>query len=160
MKLANEEARLASDRPWYDREMRFVLNGPAKNKPLTEVALAAKEDPNSGVRRGQVLLDDQGYPKMEPVRDHTRAPLQLQSLAEYNNQDKTILDSLAQLMSEHVTQIGESNELTDKIIGDKAKGIRGFQDRIYDEQAKNAALLAELQHLEPQLINTTVEVDS
>jgi hypothetical protein len=153
-RLAKEEMHLAADRIWYDKEIRHVLHGPAKNKPLTEVVLADKDDEKSGVRKGQVLLDDQEHPKMAP------SPLQLQSLDEYNKEDEGILASLATVMAEHVAQIGVDIELTDKIIGDKAKGIRGFQQRIFDEQAKSAALLAELSLIEPQLINTMVEAQT
>ncbi|MHB1426232.1 MAG: hypothetical protein ACYC3I_23960 [Gemmataceae bacterium] len=156
-RLLREETSLADDRGWYDKEIRYVLAGPAKNKPLSEVAFAAKDDANTGVRKGQVLLDDRGHPQMVPVRDSAGAPLQLQSLAEYNVQDVGILNSLAQIMAAHAMQIAQSNEYTDKIIGDKAKGIRGLQERIYDEQAKNAAMLAELSQVEPLVINTMVE---
>lgn len=156
--LADEESRLAAERIWYDKEIRFVLSGPAKGKGLSEVAIAAKDDPPS-VLKGQILLDDQGFPKLVPVplRDRMNNPLQLLSLAEYNEEDAKIMESIGNEMAEHVKQIDEANKLTDKIIGDKTKGIRGFQQRINDEKAKNAEVVAEMKLVEPQYINTLVE---
>ena len=60
-------------------------------------------------------------------------------------------------MRGHEEQIEEANKLTDKIIGDKAKGIRGLQQRINDERAKNVEMLAEMELVQPQYINTLVE---
>jgi hypothetical protein len=151
--LAQEEKRLAQERVWYDKEIRYVLAGPAKNKGVFEVATAATPD----AKNGQILLDKQGYPQLVPILDPQKNPLQLLSLAEYNAEDEKILTALAQEMAKHSDQIVESNKLTDKIIGDKAKGIRGLQQRINDEQAKNADVLAETKLVEPQLINTFVE---
>lgn len=155
--LAKEEKRLADERVWYDKEQRYVLEGPAKGKSIFEVAIAAKDDPNTGVRRGQVLLDAQGYPQLQTIRDPSNNPLQLQSLAEYNKEDEGILKDIAVQIDQHSAQIEEAKALTDKIIGDKDKGIRGFQQRINDEQAKNADLLAEIKLVQPELLNTLVQ---
>lgn len=156
-KLANEETRLAAERVWYDKELRYVLVGPAKGKGISEVGVAPKDDPQTGVKRGQVLLDQQGYPLLAPPLDRNNNPLQLLSLEEYNRKDEGLLKELKDVMERHEKQIAEANKLTDLIIGDKAKGIRGFQQRIYDEQAKNANVLAETHLVEPQYINTLVE---
>jgi hypothetical protein len=157
VQLAKEEKRLADERVWYDKELHYVLTGPAKGRGVLEVAIAAKDDPATGVKRGQVLLDNQGYPQLVPVHDPANVPLQLQSLAEYNAEDEGILKEIAAQIALHTAQIAEADKLTAKIIGDKDKGIRGLQQRIYDEQAKNAAVLAEIKEVEPQLINTLVE---
>ena len=135
--LADRETRLAAERAWYDKEIRFVLSGPAKGKGISEVAVAAKDDPKAGVLKGQILLDNQGYPLLVPLRDRANKPLQLLSLAEYNVEDGNILKEIGLEMARHVKQIDAANKLTDKIIGDKAKGIRGLQQRINDERAKN-----------------------
>lgn len=155
--LAKEDRSLAEERAWYDKEIHYVLAGPAKNKGIFQVALAAQDDPNTGIKKGQVLLDAQGNPQLEPIRDPNNNPLQLQSLAEYNTEADSILKEIEKLVAEHSAQIAEASSLTDKIIGDKDKGIRGLQKRINDEQAKNADLLAEIKLVEPQLINTLVE---
>jgi hypothetical protein len=155
--LANEERSLVDERAWYDGEVRYVLVGPAKNKGIFQVAIAPQDDPNTGVKKGQVLLDAQGHPQREPIRDPQNNPLPLQSLAEYNKEEDSILKEIEKLVAEHSAQIAEASALTDKIIGDKDKGIRGLQKRINDEQAKNADLLAEIKLVEPQFINTLVE---
>ena len=151
--LAKEERRLAEERVWYDKELHYVLFGPAKNKNVLNVATADKPD----AKNGQILLDEQGYPQLVPIRDPNGNALQLQSLAEYNRDDETVLKDIEAQIAAHAANISESNALTDKIIGDKAKGIRGLQQRIYDEQAKNAEVLAESKLIEPQFINTMVE---
>jgi hypothetical protein len=155
--LAKEERGLTDERVWYDKEIRYVLAGPAKNKGINDVAIAPQDDPNTGVKKGQILLDAQGYPQLEPIRDPENKPLQLQSLAEYNSEEDSILKEIEKLVAEHSAHIAEASALTDKIIGDKDKGIRGLQKRINDEQAKNADLLAEIKLVEPQFINTLVE---
>jgi hypothetical protein len=156
-KLANEETHLVAERVWYDQQLHYVLNGPAKGKGIGEIAVAAKDDPNTRVQKGQILLDDKGNPLLVPPRDPMNNPLQLLSLKEYNDEDKDLLRSIQDVMDKNEKQIEEANKLTDLIIGDKAKGIRGFQQRINDEQAKNAALLAEMELVRPQWINTLVE---
>ncbi len=155
--LAREEKSLVDERTWYDSAIRYVLVGPAKNKGIFEVAIATQDDPNTGAKRGQILLDAQGLPQLVPVRDPNNNPLQLQSVAEYNKEDESILQDIEKLVEQHAKNVEASNALTDKIIGDKAKGIRGLQQRINDEQAKNADLLAEIKLVEPQFINTLVE---
>ena len=155
--LATEEKALAAERLWYDKEIQYVLNGPAKGKGILEVALAPQDDPQTGVKKGQILLDNQGLPQLAPIRDPNNAPLQLQSLAEYNKENENVLREISEVMAAHVAQIVEANQLTDKIIGDKEKGIRGYQQRINDEQTKNDEVIAELKLVEPLLINTLVE---
>jgi hypothetical protein len=159
-KLAEEERRLNAERAWYDREIRYVWVGPAKGKGISQVAIAAKDDEKTGVKKGQVQLDPQGFPQMASIVDPMNVPLQLQSMAEYNEEDKGILSDIDAQIKRNVQQIAESNALTDRIIGDKDRGIRGLQQRINDEQAKNAALIAEMKLVEPQLLNTLVEAHS
>ncbi len=155
--LAKQEKGLADERVWYDKEIHYVLVGPAKNKGVFDVAIATQDDPNTGAKKGQVLLDEQGFPQLVPIQDPAGKPLQLQSLAEYNKEEESILNDIEKLVAQHSANIAEAGTLTDKIIGDKGKGIRGLQQRINDEQAKNADLLAEIKLVEPQLINTLVE---
>ena len=154
--LAKEEQLLAAERVWYDKEIRYVLVGPAKGQGILEVALAAQDDPGTGVKKGQVRLKD-GYPQLVPILDPNNAPLSLKSLREYNIEDEGILREIASLIEQHQKQIEEANALTDRIIGDPAKGKRGLQQRINDEQAKNAEVIAELKLVEPHFINTLVE---
>jgi hypothetical protein len=156
-KLANEETRLAAERVWYDQQLHYVLHGSAKGKGINEIAIAPKDDAAARVQKGQILLDDQGNPLLVPPRDPMGNPLQLSSLDEYNKEDGDLLRSLRLVMETNEKQIEDANRLTDLIIGDKAKGIRGFQQRINDEQAKNAAILAEMELVRPQYINTLVE---
>lgn len=155
--LDRDEKLLSAERGWYDKEIRYVLDGPAKGKNILQVAVAAQDDEKTGVKKGQILLDDQGNPKLEPIRDPQNNQLQLQSLAEYNRENDGILKEIADQIAQHQKQIEEANALTDKITGDKDKGIRGLQQRINDEQAKNANVIAELKLVEPQFINTLVE---
>ncbi|HTU20049.1 MAG TPA: hypothetical protein VMG10_18435 [Gemmataceae bacterium] len=143
--LANEESRLVAERIRYDKEIHYVLAGPAKG--ISEVETAAKGAPNAG----QMLLDHNGFPSL------VKNPLLELSLAEYNAEEEKILKDIGAEMAQHVKQIDEANKLTDKIIGDKAKGIRGLQERINDEKAKDEGVVAELKLVEPQLINTLVE---
>ena len=155
--LAKEEKSLADERVWYDKEIHYVLVGPAKNKGVFDIALATQDDPNTGAKKGQIVLDEQGHPQLVPIRDPAGNPLQLLSLAEYNKEEEGILNDIEKLVEQHSANIAEASRLTDKIIGDKAKGVRGLQQRINDEQAKNADLLAEIKLVEPQFINTLVE---
>ena len=154
-KLRKQEASLVADRLWYDKEIRYVLDGPAKGKGIFEVAVATKDDDKTGVKKGQILLDDKGYPQMVPMRDQNNNPLQLLSLAEYNKEDEGLLKAIGDVIAKHEQQIAEANQLTDLIIGTKT--TRGFQKRINDEKTKYEELLAEMKLVEPQYINTLVE---
>lgn len=154
-KLRKEEASLVADRIWYDKEIRYVLDGPAKGKGISEVTIAAKDDDKIGVKKGQILLDDKGYPLMVPMRDQNNNPLQLSSLDEYNKEDEMLLRSIGEVIAKHEKQIAEAAELTDLIIGTKT--ARGFQQRINEEKSKYEQLLVEMKLVEPQYINTLVE---
>jgi hypothetical protein len=165
-KLQEAEARLAADRVWYDKEMRHVFVGPTNDNPVGQVVVADKDDPKTGVKKGQILLDgkaraglgkdDKGYPLLAPLRDRAGNPLK--SLEEYNDEDRKVLVAIEEVMQKHEKQIAEANRLTDKIIGDKDKGIRGLQQRIEDEKDKAAVLVDERKKLiRPQLVNTIVE---
>jgi hypothetical protein len=68
-----------------------------------------------------------------------------------------VLSDLEGVMKKHEQQIAEANKLTDRINGDKDKGVRGLQRRIEDERAKDADVLAEQKLIRPLLINTVVE---
>jgi hypothetical protein len=68
-----------------------------------------------------------------------------------------VLSDLEGVMKKHEEQIAEANKLTDRIIGDKDKGVRGLQKRIEDERAKDADVVAEQKLIRPLLINTVVE---
>ncbi|HEY7427951.1 MAG TPA: hypothetical protein VH682_27205, partial [Gemmataceae bacterium] len=173
-KLQEAEARLADDRVWYDKKMRHVFVDATKDNPVGQVVVANKEviadkdDPKSGVKKGDTLIkvgeilldgkaraglgkDDKGYPQLERLRDRAGNPLK--SLAAYNDEDDKVLRSLEAVMKKHEAQIVKANELTDKIIGDKDKGVRGLQQRIEDEKAKDAALRDEQKQLiRPQLV--------
>jgi hypothetical protein len=152
-KLQKAEARLAADRVWYDEKMRHVFFGPTKDQPVGQVTVAAKDDPKTGVQKGQILLDDKGYPQLTPLRDRANNPLK--SLAEYTDEDDKVLLALEDVMKKHEKQIEEANKLTDLIIGSKDK--RGLQKRIEDEKAKDVDVLEEQKLVRPQLINTVVE---
>jgi hypothetical protein len=155
-KLAKEEARLVAERRWYDKEIRYVLDGPAKGKGISQTVIAAKEDEKTGVKKGQILVDAQGLPQMVPFRDPTNNnPLQLLSLAEYNKEDEDLQRAIGVYIADHEKQIAEANRLTDLIIGSKT--TRGFQARINDEKKKYEDLLAEIKLVEPLYINTLVE---
>ena len=155
--VSKTENRLVAERVWYDKEIRYVFFGPAKGKGVFEVAIAKKDDAKAGVKKGQILLDDRGDPLLVPPTDAKGNPLQLLSLTEYNKEDDDTLQSLKAVIAKHVKQIDEAIKWTDLIIGDKAKGIRGYQDRIGDEKAKNVELLAEIKLVRPRYINTMVE---
>jgi hypothetical protein len=152
-KMLDEESRLVADRVWYDKEMKHLLVTATEADPVGQIKVA--NDDKGSVRKGQILLDAKGFPDLEPAKDSAGKPLQ--SLAAYNKLDDEILQSLRLVLQKHEGQIKEANELTDKIIGDKDKGIRGLQQRILDEQAKSAETLVEQKLLRPQLINTVVE---
>jgi hypothetical protein len=155
-KLGTEEARLIADRRWYDQDIRYVLYGPAKGKGISQVAVATKDDPKTGVKSGQILVDDRGLPVMVPIPDPVnKNPLQLLSLAEYNREDEGLLRTIAGIIANHEQQIAESNKLTDLIIGTQT--TRGFQARINDEKKKYEELLVEIKQVEPLYINTLVE---
>lgn len=145
--LANAEARLTVERAWYDDQIQYVLAGETKGKGIFEV----------DIQKGQIIRDDQGLPKLRKALDAKNNPLQLLSLREYNDAKEKILDDIVGEITEHKKQIDEVNGYTDKINGDKAKGIRGLQERINDEKAKDVGVLAEMKLVRPQLINTMVE---
>jgi hypothetical protein len=154
-KLLKQETQLVADRQWYDKEIRYVLDGPAKGKGIFEPAVASKDDDKTGVLKGQILIDDKGFPVMVPIRDLANNPMQLLSLDEYNKQDETLLRSIQDVMAKHEQQIVESNRYTDLIIGTKT--TRGFLQRIEDEKAKYEELLVEMKQVEPMYVNTLVE---
>jgi hypothetical protein len=157
-KLAREESHLADERVWYDKEIQYVLTGDtAKGGGIKGIMIAPKDDAQNKVQKGMMMLDQQELPQMEPPLDPNGNPLQLKSLREYNDDDDALLKSLKDVMAQNEKEIEDANRLTDLIIGDKAKGDRGFQQRISDEKVKNADVLAELKLVEPQLINTLVE---
>jgi hypothetical protein len=143
--LADKETRLAAERVWYDTQISYVLSGPAKG--ISEVLFAPKGD----AKAGQIVLDNQGLPTLAPN------PLLLLSLREYNEEEGKILAAIANELAQHQKQIDDANKLTDQIIGDKAKGVRGLQERINDEKVKNAGVLAEMELVKPLYINTLVE---
>lgn len=150
-KVQDEESHLAADRVWYDNEMNKLFTAKAGNN-IGAIFIAAADGP--GVRKGQVVLD-QGFPKLEPLKDRTGKPLQ--SLAVYNTQDNGILQSLQEAMDKQQKQIQEAIQLTDRIIGDDKKGIRGLQQRILDEKAKDADVLDEQKQLAPLLVGAAVD---
>jgi hypothetical protein len=154
-KLLKEESLLVADRVWYDNEMRHLFITANAANPVGEIAVAAKDDPKTGVKKGQILLDDKGVPLLAPLRERGGNPLL--ALAEYNKQDEDIVKSIQDVVDKHEKQIDEANKLTDLITGDKTKGTRGFQQRIVDEKIKKADVLAEQKLVRPQLINTVVE---
>jgi len=156
-KLRKEESRLVADRVWYDKEMKHVFVTATAADPVGEIAVASKDDPTAGIKKGQILLDNKDFPLLVPLRDRAGNPLL--ALAEYNKRDGDILKSLEDVLAKHEKQIVEANKRTDLIIGDKAKGMRGFQQRIVDEKIKNADVLAEQKLIRPQLINTVVDAE-
>jgi hypothetical protein len=153
--LSTEESHLVADRKWYDDEMNHVfVTGNAAN-PLGEVAFAAKDNEQAGVRKGQILLDAKGFPVLNPLTDQSGKALQ--ALAVYNNEDETILQSMSDVRQKREKQIKDANQLTDQITGDPKNGVRGLWQRILDEKAKNTDVLAEQKLLKPLLINTVVD---
>ncbi len=155
-KLLGDESHLVADRVWYDKEMKHLFVTATAADPVGDITVAVKDDDNAGIRKGQVLLDAKtGLPVLTPAKERAGNPLQ--ALAVYNKQDDDVLQSLQTVLKKHEGQIEEANKLTDLIIGDAKIGRRGFHQRILDEQAKNADVLAEQKLLRPQLINTVVE---
>jgi hypothetical protein len=153
--LQTEESRLVADRKWYDDEMNHVFVTANAANPVGEVAVAPKDDEKTGIRKGQILLDAKGFPVLTPVADRSGKPLV--ALATYNNEDEKILQSITAVRQKRETQIKEANQLTDQITGDPRNGVRGLWQRILDEKAKNADVVAEKKLLEPMLINTVVD---
>jgi hypothetical protein len=153
--LLDEESRLVADRVWYDNEMKHLFVTANAADPVGAITVAGKDDPKTGIKKGQIVLEAKGFPLLTPLRERGGNPLL--ALAEYNKRDDSILKSIAEVLAKHEKQIVESNELTDLIIGDPAKGTRGFQQRIVDEKIKNADVLAEQKLVRPQLINNVVQ---
>jgi hypothetical protein len=153
--LRTEEARLVADRKWYDEEMNHLFVTANAANPVGEITVAAKDDDKAGIRKGQIQLDANGLPQLVALTDRSGKPLQ--SLAVYNNEDEKVLQSLAAVRQKHEEQINEAKKLTDEITGDPKNGVRGLWQRILDEKAKNADVVAEQKLLEPLLINTVVD---
>jgi hypothetical protein len=153
--LRAEESRLVADRKWYDDEMNHVFVTANGANPVGEVTVAPKDDERADVRKGQILLDAKGFPVLTPVTDRSGKPLL--ALATYNNEDEKLLQSIGAVRQKREDQIKEANQLTDLITGDPKNGIRGLWQRILDEKAKNAEVVAEKKLLEPLLINTVVD---
>ncbi len=105
--LLDDESRLVADRVWYDKEMQHLFKDANKDKPVEEILIADKDDDKTGVRKGQILLDDKGLPKRKPLVDRANKPLQ--ALAEYNKQDDDLLKSLREVLENHEKQIVEAN---------------------------------------------------
>lgn len=156
--VVDVEAHLAADREWYAREIHHVFVTAGTNEDPTAIGrIVYAPDEGQGVRKGQILLDAKGFPQLQPIRDDKGNALELRSLAVYNKNDEAVLHSIEQTIAAHEKQIHEANALTDQIIGDKAKGKRGLQQRIRDEEVKLAELLVEQRTLEEPLVNAAVE---
>jgi hypothetical protein len=158
--LRDEEARRVADRIWSENEMKHLTKTATPDKdPVGEMVVAAKDDPAKGLRKGQVELNDKGEPQLVPAKDAAGNPLG--SLDAYNDKDAKTLQSLDQVLARLNAQIEEANKLTDQIIGakDAAGNVvsRGLHERIRDEKAKRAGVVAEQALLRPQLINTVVD---
>jgi hypothetical protein len=152
--LREEETHLVAERKWYDDQMNHLLVIANAANPVGEIAVAPKDDERAGVRKGQILLDPKGFPVLTPVTDQAGKPLQ--SLNMYNNEDDKILQEIKMIKDKREQQINEANRLTDLITGDPPK-VRGLWQRILDEKAKNADVVAEKKLLEPLLVNTVVD---
>ncbi len=153
--LRVEETQLVQDRKWYDEQMNHLFVSANAQNPVREIAVAPRDDEKAGIRRGQILLDKEGRPVLNPVTDPAGKPLQ--SLTVYNSQDEQILQAIETIRQNREKQINKAKELTDLIIGDPTKGVRGLWQRILDEKAKNADVVAEKKLLEPLLVNTAVD---
>ena len=153
--LRAEEAQLVVERKWYDDETNHLFVTANAANPVGEVTVAPKDDERTGTRKGQVVLDAKGFPVLTSVTDPSGKPLQ--ALAAYNNEDEKILQSMDAAKKKREGQIQEANRLTDLITGDPRNGIRGLWQRILDEKAKNADVVAEQKLLEPLLVNTVVD---
>jgi hypothetical protein len=150
--LLNQEARRVVERTWYNKQMNHVFKDATAANPIGELTFAAKEDDRT--KAGQLVMDNNGDPVLNPLKDIGGHPLK--SLAAYNEDNQKVLKSLEEVARKHTAQIEEAIKLTQQLVGEK-DGPRGLQQRILDEKAKSAAVMAEQALIRPMLVNTVVQ---
>ncbi len=147
--LARDEAQRVQDRLWYHTELAHLYTGATLNNPCREVAL-----------KGGVPVPDPrnfGRPAMVPAKDAAGQPLV--SLAAYDKRDEEIHKDTLAAVEKFRQAVERDTQLTNELAGDPLKRTKGLRQRINDERAKRADVVAEEDFVRPLLINTVVEAE-
>jgi hypothetical protein len=147
--LARDEALRVQDRLWYHAELAHLYTGATLNKPCREVVM----------QRGVPVPDlgNFGRPQMAPAKDAAGQPLLSRAL--YDKTDEGIHKETLAAVDKFRQAVERDTQLTNELAGDPVKRNKGLRQRINDERAKRADVVAEEEFVRPLLINTVVEAE-
>ncbi len=147
--LARDEARRVQDRAWYQTELVHLYAGATPNNPCREVV----------IEKGEPVPDraNPARPQMAPAKGAAGQPLL--SLAAYDSQDDKIHKETLAAVDKFRQAVERDTQLTNELAGDPVKRTKGLRQRINDERAKRADVVAEEDFIRPLLINTVVEAE-
>jgi hypothetical protein len=148
--LARDEAQRVQDRLWYQAELAHLQTGATPNNPCREVAFD---------RTGVPMADraNPARPLMVPAKDAAGQPLL--SRAAYDKTDERIHKETLAAVDKFRQAVERDTQLTNELAGDPVKRTKGLRQRINDERAKRADVVAEEDFVRPLLINTVVEAE-
>jgi len=130
--LARDEAQRVQDRLWYQTELAHLYTGATPNNPCREVVF----------ERGVPAPDPRnfGRPRMVAAKDPTGQPLL--SLAAYDKRDEAIHKETLAAVEKFRQAVELDTQLTNELAGDPLKRSKGLRQRINDERAKRADVVA------------------
>ena len=145
--LTRDERQRVQDRLWYQSELAHLYSGATPVNPCREVILD----------RGVPAPDPRnfGRPRMVAAKDAAGQPLL--SLAAYDKRDEEIHKETLAAVDKLRQAVEQDTQLTNELAGDPLKRTKGLRQRINDERAKRADVVAEEEFIRPLLINTVVE---
>ena len=145
--LLRDEAQRVQDRAWYHAELVHLQTGATPNNPAHEVVLV----------KGVPVPDPRnaGRPQMKRASDPAGQPLL--SLTSYDKADEGIHRQTLAAVDRFKKAVEQDTQLTNELVGDPVKRTKGLRQRINDERAKRADVVAEADFTRPLLINTVVE---
>jgi hypothetical protein len=153
--LGREEKRVADDRVWYQDQLQHVREKATDANPVKRIVYAKADGEQPGVRKGQIRLDADGRPLLEPAKD--RLGNALLSLARHNQDEQKVLHDLEEVQNQHAKQIDDAVALTERLIG--KPGVKGLHQQLVEERKKRDDVVAEIGLVEPLLINTVVDAE-
>jgi hypothetical protein len=144
--LHRREDQRQGDLLWYQAELQHLRTGATRDNPCRLVVIP--DDPRQPGRHLPVP-DPKNFfrPQMAPAQDRSGQPLQ--ALDKYEKISRDTLEKLMMVLSEAEAKYEEDRKLTNLMVGEEDKGIKGLQQRIIDERAKREGILAEQRVIEP-----------
>jgi hypothetical protein len=150
--LARDEAQRVQDRLWYQTELVHLYTGATPNNPCREVVYAKAGRPQPVPEPDPRNF---GRPQMAPAKDAAGQPLL--SRDAYDKRDEAIHKDTLAAVDKFQKAVERDTQLTNELVGDPLKRTKGLRQRINDERAKRADVVAEAGFIRPLLINTVVE---